>query len=246
MPCSNVPRSVTPKISAARWPTSVRRPDVEPALLTFGVGVERRGEPAVVGQQVCDHPVARLDRDPAGQRASGQSPPMGVHPSEQSVVVQHLLEVRHHPVVIDRVAGEASGELVVHPASSHALARDRDDLAAASGAGSRRMAEQELQRPSTAGTSAPHRTRPWRRRGPPKAPARRRRAASLEMPRPGRDRPVARRELADHVGAGLLDLLAPGRPGVDDRLENPPERRHAGPVDRREVGPAEERLGVSA
>jgi len=37
-----------------------------------------------------------------------------------SVVVQHFFEVRNHPLVIDGIAGEPPGELVVDTALGHA------------------------------------------------------------------------------------------------------------------------------
>ena len=38
------------------------------------------------------------------------------------VVVEHFLEVRHEPFFIDRVAGEAAADLVVHAAGRHLVA----------------------------------------------------------------------------------------------------------------------------
>src|SRR5450756_338098 len=96
-----------------------RCPDVEPALLALAVRVVRRGKPAFRRGQVAQHPLGRLYPDPPGQRRPGRAPPVDVDPQQQGVVVEHLLEVRHHPGGVDRVAGEAAAELVVDAAAGH-------------------------------------------------------------------------------------------------------------------------------
>ena len=50
-----------------------------------------------------------------------------VDPDQQRLVVEHLLEVRHQPLLVDRVAGEAAADVVVHPAAGHRVERGRDD-----------------------------------------------------------------------------------------------------------------------
>ena len=47
------------------------------------------------------------------------------------IVIQHLLEVRHHPALIDGVAMKPAAQLVVHSAPGHLLERHRGRLAAA-------------------------------------------------------------------------------------------------------------------
>ena len=53
---------------------------------------------------------------------------MEVDPQQLCVVIEHLLEMRHHPCRVDRVPGEATGELVVHAAARHRLAGSVDHL----------------------------------------------------------------------------------------------------------------------
>ena len=48
---------------------------------------------------------------------------MQVRGNEERVVVQHLLEVRHGPLAVDRVAVEAAADEVVHPAGGHGVER---------------------------------------------------------------------------------------------------------------------------
>ncbi len=106
-------------------------------------------------------------------------------------------------------------------------------------------------RASGGGTWGPARSRPTR--GRTARPARPRRARARpsgsghRASSPG-GRAAASRSArssspaaACNEGVGLrLDLVAPGRPGVGQRGQQPPERRHARPVGRREVGAAEE------
>ena len=89
---------------------------------------------------------------------------MRVNPGEQCVVVQHLLEVRHDPVGVHRVPGEAAPDLVIHAAPGHRVGGARHHgqrPAAAFGlAGPLGVAEQELQH---------HRRRELRRPAEPAA-----------------------------------------------------------------------------
>ena len=82
-PSSKVPAAVTPSRAAARAPSSAPsdlgelagRPGVGEALVRVAVddrvGVERRGEPALVGAQVAQQEVGGLLGHPAGERVAG-------------------------------------------------------------------------------------------------------------------------------------------------------------------------------
>src|SRR5438874_2527084 len=48
-----------------------------------------------------------------------------INREQRAVVVQHLLEVRDHPVLVDRVAAESATQLVVDTALGHAAQRER-------------------------------------------------------------------------------------------------------------------------
>ena len=109
VPCSKVPRSVTPSSSAAQAPSSAPststswagRPDVERALLRPRCPrpAPRRTPPSAVPQLV-EQEVGGLAGDPAASRSSS-SRPSGRRPEQLGVVVEHLLEVRHHPGAVD-------------------------------------------------------------------------------------------------------------------------------------------------
>ena len=48
-----------------------------------------------------------------------------VVPQQLRVVVNHLLEVRHHPALVHAIAMEAAGELIVDAAVRHLFERHR-------------------------------------------------------------------------------------------------------------------------
>jgi hypothetical protein len=100
-----------------------RRPGVGEPLHSLGVGVEGRGEATFRGREVAQQEAGRLVGDPPRPRLAGGPPQVQVDPQQQRVVVEHLLEVRHHPVGVDGVAREPAGELVVDAAAGHRLER---------------------------------------------------------------------------------------------------------------------------
>ena len=65
---------------------------------------------------------------------------MQIRGNEQRVVVEHLLEVRHEPLLVDRVAVEAAADEVVHAAARHPVERALEPRSSAP------RAEQELER----------------------------------------------------------------------------------------------------
>ena len=70
---------------------------------------------------------------------------MKVDPQQQGVVVQHLLEVRHDPLRVHRVPGEAAGQLVVHAAPGHRRTGPDYHRQRPVRSGSAMVAKQELQ-----------------------------------------------------------------------------------------------------
>ena len=52
-----------------------------------------------------------------------------IHAREQCLVVEHLFEVGDEPLCIDAVAGKASAEVVIHPATGHCIQGHLDDPA---------------------------------------------------------------------------------------------------------------------
>ena len=181
LPSSVMPHQARAASASARSPSTARdlgrRPRVEQALVAVAVGSGRVGvlgrrEPAGVLAQVAQHVLDGLGDDLAPARLIEGDGGVGVDPHQQRLVVEHLLEVRHEPLAIDRVAGEAAADVVVHPAGRHRVERRRDDLAQARDRPSGGGRTAGGRGSSSTGTSAPPRTRPTRRRTPGPAPAR--------------------------------------------------------------------------
>ena len=77
------------------------RPDVEPALLAFRVGVEAGGEGATAGRHLAGEPADSFDRPFAEQVVSGAGMGERQQFEQLGIVVKHLLEVRHEPALVD-------------------------------------------------------------------------------------------------------------------------------------------------
>ena len=214
-------------------------PQVVPALHALAVRVLRRVEAPVrmaqvaqqVPQDLPDHrPVDRIAVDLVrGQIGHG----------EQRVVVQHLLEVRHQPPLVGRVAREAASQVVVHAAAGHPAQRVLDHVPRVLLAGAGREAQQELQR---------HRLRKLRRATEAtvlRVEARCHAAIRL-VHRARAKRLVGRRALGglpqaiDELARALEHSLAAVAVGVGHGLEHLAPRREAGPIGVGEVGPAVE------
>ncbi len=101
------------------------RPDVELPLLALRIGVERRRERALRGGHLAGKPRDRLGGALAEQRHAGHRVRHREQFQELRVVVEHLLEVRHEPALVDRVARKAAAEVIVDPALADALERQQ-------------------------------------------------------------------------------------------------------------------------
>ena len=91
-------------------------PDVELAFLAFGVRVVGCREAAARHDHVAlDPPDCFVDAglQPVGLRFL---PDLGHQLDQERVVVEHLLEMRHEPALIDRIAREAAANMVVDAA----------------------------------------------------------------------------------------------------------------------------------
>ena len=106
-------------------PRFIGCPDVEAPFVALGVRVQGRVEPAARVLHVAEDPVRRLGRDAPEERVAGRDRGLGAHGEQLPVVVEHLLEVRDHPVRVHRVPAVAAAELVVEPAFGHAGERER-------------------------------------------------------------------------------------------------------------------------
>ena len=247
---SKLPSSVTPHVFSASSASSARehgaelrgRPRERRALDAVGVGVLRRGEAAVLERELAQEVVEDALRDLAPLLVAGHLPGREVRAREQRVVVEHLLEVRHEPDRVDRIAVEAAAELVVDPAVGHApqrAQRHRERLLAAAAAV---HAEQERRAPSAAGTWARAPKPPLRSSCCPRSVSRASRSvASLSWkPAGGRpSRPLL--QARGHLRGLVLDQLAALTVGLVDALEHLAERGQAAARLGREVRPAVER-----
>ncbi len=223
----------------------LRRPHVGQPFDAFGVRVQRSREPAFRGPQLVQQEFGRLAGHPLAERVAVASQ-VRVDAEQQSVVVQHLLEMRHHPRGVDAVAGEAAGQLVVDAPARHrrggGLGEFPCGLPAVRGADALVVAQQELQH---------HRRRELRRTA--ESAVHRVEFGAQPGNRPGqhlfvqnglRERGALRGQLLHHPGGGLADLLAATCPRLLHRVQQLPERRHAGHRRGRVVGPAVERFAV--
>src|SRR6185503_3621793 len=67
--------------------------------------------------------VKRLGGDSTIELIAGDLISVEIEACNQRVVVKHLLEVRHKPSFVDRVAVKAPTELIVHAAARHLVQR---------------------------------------------------------------------------------------------------------------------------
>ena len=211
-----------------------RRPRERQPLDTVGVGVLRRGEAAALERELAQHVVDRQVGDPPVTLVAEPARRVQIHRGEQRVVVEHLLEVRHEPALVDGVAVKAAADDVPHAAEDHRVEREaRHRLLVA--------AEQELE----------HRRGRELRPAAPAAPLGIETAAQVVLRQ--REQVVAewlRRRLQPRTGANVLGELCGGAldlapllvPGLGDREEHLLERRQPMSRLRREVRAAEERL----
>src|SRR6266511_626370 len=222
-----------------RLPQLIPRPDVERALVSFGVGVLGGEDPAAgvvhLSEDVVEDPfghsaIAALPRDLPGPR---------VEPPELRVVVQHLLEVGDVPPLIDRVAMEASTDLIVDPARSHPVERGLRHLERVR-VPAQVATQQELERHGLGKLGRASEAAPLRIELAPELPV-------------GLTEHVVGERMAGLGGAASTvdgvddalalprDLIPPGAPRRSHPLQDPGEGGEAMPILVGEVGPRVER-----
>ena len=110
----------------------VDRPRVKQAfvavtVLVGRVGILGRIEPAGGMAQLAQHVLDGLLDDLLPTCLAEDEVRVEVDADQQRLVVEHLLEVGHEPFLVDRVAGEATADMVVHATAGHRVERRRDD-----------------------------------------------------------------------------------------------------------------------
>ena len=123
-----------------------RRPEEELSLHPLAVGVLRREEPSPLVPHLALQVVQRLLHHPPVERPAGELVRLQVQVGRQRVVVQHLLEVRHHPPVVGGVPVEPAPQVVIDAAGGHGLHSVLGYPQRVGVAGAPVVAEQELQR----------------------------------------------------------------------------------------------------
>ena len=208
-----------------------------------GVRVLRRRDPAAVEAEVAQHVLDDLGGDLRVAVVTGDLMAVHVQPQESRLVVQHLLEVRHLPPVVDRVAGEPAAEVVVHPAGRHGVERRLDHRGRSARSGAGQVADHEVEVLRRRELRRP--TEPT-----PVVVVGRSERLEREVEDLGTDDVVSGGEGAGTAeGVGELGRLGvqvvpPVPPGVVDGVEEVEEARHPVPGLGREVGAAVERSSL--
>ncbi len=210
--------------------------------MAVGVGVQRRGEPALGQRHVAQQVVERLLRDDPVPLLAGRRVRVQVGRGQQGVVVEHLLEVRHQPSAVHRVAGEAAGQYVVHPPGRHPVQRRRHHRRRL-GIAAPAHPQQELERAGgrELGRAAEAAPLGVERRADRAGRGRQRRLGERAV---GRAQPAGGGERRGHPPGGGHDLALPLAVGVGHRDQHLAEGGHAHPRLGRVVGAAVERLAV--
>ena len=93
-----------------------QRPDVELSLFALRIGVQGRVERALPAGHLPREPTHSLLGPFPVQHLSGAAPGERQQVEKLGIVVEHLLEMRHQPLVVDRIARIAAAEMVVDAA----------------------------------------------------------------------------------------------------------------------------------
>src|SRR5438552_15702754 len=217
-------------------------PNVKLPFLVLAVGVEAAGEPALLAEHLAADPIEGLLDALRIEGAMSLLPDQGQKIDELGVVIEHLLEMRHQPALVGRIAREAPAEMIVDAALAHRVERLGDRVAVRRLAAALPSMPQQLEDPGL---------RKFRRGadpamklvdlaqqplGDPVELLRRYRAAALRA-----GEPLQRLAQSHDI---LGDLLTIADIGGADRFEDLREPRAPPARLRREVGPAPEGLAI--
>ncbi len=204
--------------------------------------VDRGEEAPLRPRHLAQHEVEGQAGDALEALPRGEGRGLGVEPGERGVVVQHLLEVRHEPRLVRRVAVEAPGQLVHQAPAGHPVEGRDEHLP-------RLVVARALQEEEEVGGRGELRGRPEAaplgvealgETFPDRAHDLR---AGERLRLAPRRREVLPHRLRHHLGL-LKQLRAPEGPRLAQALQHPGEAGAAPAVGRREVGPREKGLEV--
>ena len=120
------------------------RPAVELALVPFAVGIFGRIEAAVRVGHIAQHVIEDVAHDLGVAGLAAHQAGVEIQLRQLRVVIEHLLEMRHQPFRIHRVAGEAAAQVIVDAARRHAVAGVQHHADGVRVAEARGVAQQEL------------------------------------------------------------------------------------------------------
>ena len=216
-------------------------PDIEEAFLAVLIGVERRGE-GVADPHLAHEPADRLARAIGEGRIGPQRVDQRQQFEDLRIVVEHLLEMRHEPFGVGRVAGVAAAEMIVDAARVHRLEHRAQSLAEGRIAAAEHLVPEkaedrrigEFGRAAEAAMDGIDRAQ--------------KRVADAGQIGRRHARPGAQfRQLRQMVGeneAAALHVVAAGAPGGIDGFEHLPERGAAPARLGRPIGAPEHRLAI--
>src|SRR5918994_117352 len=94
-------------------------PNKKLTFLTVTVGVLCRVEAAFVVQHLPEQVIQGLLHHPLKKLIPRSSIDLGQDSNQLCVVIEHLLEMRHEPSLIDRITMKPTAEVIINSASSH-------------------------------------------------------------------------------------------------------------------------------
>ena len=214
-----------------------RRPEIETALLALAIGVEAGVERALRRRHLAQHEGQRFLGDTSKRRVMGQLPGVEIRPRQQGVVVEHLLEVRYQPPLVDAVAVEASAKLVVDAAGRHRAQRLQGHLQRGRLPGAHVVTQENLDehRLRKFGCAAESRVRCVECAGDLRGGFVQQRRGEF-ADRQWHGRPL--QKITD-LGGGFFDVGRPLRKGIGHRGQHASEPRHPEPIAGRKVGAGE-------
>ena len=124
----------------------IQRPHVETAFFAFAVGIDACEHAAFRAGHIAQQPVERVAGDTFDFIAACRLHQKHTKPREERIVVQHLLEMRHDPFAISRIAGKATTDLIADSAACHRQKTLRHGSENSLVAVSRAVTEQKVER----------------------------------------------------------------------------------------------------